>query len=191
MEDVSRSGSGQFRALFAVAGAICSAGMCLGALGPWIETPVISFDGWAGLGFPLVIVAFAVFAIQILHAFIPRRRWLVVSLLLAVLTLICAIALALLASLLSHGGTFLAVLVARGAHRDLLRRNAVSIGWGIPVLSGASAALMAVCITGLLGRSTWVGLPRLQRASDRPEVTPASPEGPIPDDDEASWFKVP
>ena len=113
MEPASPSGDGVFHAAIAVAGALCALGMCVGALGPWARTPVISFSGWAGIGFPLVILAFVILAIQVLHGFVPRRAWLVLNLLLGAFTLVCAIVLALLESVLSRVGSLVAFIFAR------------------------------------------------------------------------------
>lgn len=114
---------------------------------------MLTFSGWAGIGFPLVVLAFVVLAVQVLHAFVPRRAWLVLNLLLGALTLVAAIVLALLESVLSHFGSLVAFLFARGAHRDLFGSGQpVSLAWGIPVLAVMAFLLMLVCIAGLFGR---------------------------------------
>jgi hypothetical protein len=158
-----------------VAGAICAIGMCVGALGPWARTPVISFSGWAGIGLPLVVLAFIALAIQILHAFLPRRTWQVICLLLGGLSLVCAIVLAILEAVLSHAGSLLAFLIARGAHKDLIASHPVSLGWGIPVLAAASFLLMIVSIVGLFGRFPE---PAFSRLRSRRQLQPTEPDVP-------------
>jgi hypothetical protein len=76
-----------------------------------------------------------------------------VSLLLGALSLVCSIILLLLESVISHAGSLIAFLVARGAHQDAFGSgHPVSLSWGIPVLATASFLLMLVCIAGLFGR---------------------------------------
>lgn len=172
MEPASPSGDGVFHAAIAVAGALCALGMCVGALGPWARTPVISFSGWAGIGFPLVILAFVILAIQVLHGFVPRRAWLVLNLLLGAFTLVCAIVLALLESVLSRVGSLVAFIFARGTHRDLLGSgHPLTLAWGIPVLGVMSFLLMLVCVAGLFGSFGGSLLPSALRRSS-PATSP-------------------
>jgi hypothetical protein len=185
MEPVSTSSGRRYHAAISISGALCAGGMCVGALGPWVRTPVISFTGWAGIGFPLVVLAFVVLALEVLHAFVPRRMWLVLTLLLGALSLVCAIVLALIESLLAHAGSLVALVVARGAHRELFGAgHTVSLAWGIPVLAIMSFLLMLVSVAGLFGRFSVTILPRLHRQSRpfvRPEVRQAI--SPIDDDE--------
>ncbi len=141
--------------------------MCAGALGPWARTPIISFSGWAGLGLPLVVLAFVVLVIQILHAFQPRRGWQVICLLLGAISLCCALALGILEGVLSHAGSLFAYLIARGSHRELIASHPISLGWGIPVLAASSFLLMIVSTIGLVGHYE-TSLTHLLRSHARP-----------------------
>jgi hypothetical protein len=144
-------------------GVLSTVGMCVGALGPWAHAEVISFSGWAGIGFPLVILAFVALVLAILHAFVPRRAWLIICLLIGAVSLICAVLLMLLESLLSHAGSVVALLIARGAHRDILSSHPVTLAWGIPVLAGSSLLLCVASTAGLFGRFPESALSRLWR----------------------------
>ena len=169
----------------AVVGALCAVGIAVGSLGPWARTPVISFSGWSGLGLPLVVVAFVIFTFQLVHFFVPRRSWMVLSFLLAALTLISAIALSLLEVALSHFGSLLSLVFARGGHRNLFGSgHPVTLAWGIPVMGVASFMLMVVCVAGLLMRFPNPALPRRLRRADAPAVPDATrDDAPVADDD--------
>lgn len=176
----------RFELAVAASACLCAVAMCVGALGPWVRTPVLNFSGWAGVGLPLVVLAFVVLAIQALHAFVPRRSWLVLSLLLGALSLVCSIVLALLESILSHTGSLLAFLFTRGTHKGVFGSgHPVSLGWGIPILAAASFLLMVVCIAGLFGRFAQPAIPReIQRFGHRDRLQQtAEPEASKPDDD--------
>ena len=168
-------------------GIVAAAAMCVGALGPWARTPVISFSGWAGIGLPLVVLAFVALAIEVLHVFVPRRAWLVLCILVGAVNLICAIILGLLESVLSRAGSLLAFLVARGAHEDVLSSHPVTLGWGIPLLGLSAFVLMVVSIAGLFGRFSQPAIPQAIGSHFRHEQAPTVADGSStvgPSDDE-------
>src|SRR3954462_13660218 len=102
----------------AVVGGLASLGLLGGAVGPGAGTPAISVSGWAGLGFPLLLVAFVVVGLQLLELFRPRRTWYVITAVLAAISLGASIVLLLLVSLLAHVGSLVVLLLARGHHGD-------------------------------------------------------------------------
>jgi hypothetical protein len=118
---------------------------------------------------------------------VPRRFWLVVCLLIGAFNLVCAIILGLLEGLLSHAGSLLSLLIARGAHKDLLSNHPVTLGWGIPVLGVAAFVLIMVSITGLFGKFSEPMVPSsLSRRihSEKPSPLPTGVGGaPRSDDD--------
>jgi hypothetical protein len=124
--------------------------MVAGALGTWAVTPVLNVNGWAGLGFPIVIVAFALLVFQGVYIVSPNRAWLTVSLLLSALVLICAILLSILVGLLSHAGHLLAIVLTRGDHRDAFGvGRTISLGWGVYLMGVGALGLFLGSAVGM------------------------------------------
>ncbi len=179
------------------AGAIATAiGMLIGELGPWVTTPVITFSGWAGLGLPLAIVGVLAVVFLVLHAVMRRRSWLVLVIVLAALTLISAIAIWLLESLLSRAGSLLALVVARGTHRDLFGTgHPVSLSWGVPLMAVSAGLLLVFCVAGLFGHYPVPALPAFARRRGASSgagtaLEHAARESASDLEDESSWFST-
>ena len=102
------------------AGSLAALGMAIGALGPWVRTPVISVGGWAGLRFPLVLLALVALALQVPLLLVPRLGWpgarrSCVSL----AAFAGSVLLMILVGLVSHfSGSLVSLLLARGGDKD-------------------------------------------------------------------------
>jgi hypothetical protein len=140
--------------------------MIAGALGPWAETPVVNISGWAGIGLPLVIVAFILLAFQAAFIASHRRAWLAVSALLAGLALVVALVIALVVSTLSRFGNLLALLLTRGNKRYAFGAgHPVTVGWGLYVLGGGALGLIVASSAGMFVRAPAPGEARADVAS--------------------------
>jgi len=132
-------------------GGLSALGMVIGALGPWARTPLLTFSGWAGIGLPLVLISFAALALQVMYAFVPRRVWLVLSALVALVSFLGACALALIIVTLGRFSGLVELFVARGTHHNAFSGQIVSVAWGIWLFAGMSVCLGFVSVAGLFG----------------------------------------
>lgn len=136
-----------------VLGSILTVMMFVGSLGPWVRTPVISFSGWAGIGFPLAVIALVALVFAVMHGVSPRRGWLIANMLLAAFTLLCVAFLAVLKTLASQSTNLAALVFARGDRDDLFEPGqSITFGWGLILLGVASLLLMVVSTIGMFGR---------------------------------------